>query len=95
MKVGFALRGGRAARTLTHKFGPSEMNPRPPRSVMPTGIPAIRRCLSEATPPISPPVLTAGVVIGQKRAEEIFEQAYDDHAHRLAKLYENVGKAPA
>ncbi|HEY4248969.1 MAG TPA: SIS domain-containing protein [Lacunisphaera sp.] len=34
-----------------------------------------------------PKVLTAGVIIGQERATEIFEAAYDEHAHRLAKLY--------
>ena len=51
----------------------------------------VARMLTEAGAP--PPVLTAGVVIGSKRAEEIFERAYDDHAHRLARLYENVGKS--
>ena len=34
-----------------------------------------------------PKVLTAGAIIGQKRATELFEAAYDEHAHRLAKLY--------
>ena len=51
----------------------------------------VARMLTEAGAP--PPVLTAGAVIGSKRAEEIFERAYDDHAHRLARLYENVGKS--
>ena len=51
----------------------------------------VARMLTEAGSP--PPVLTAGVVIGAQRAEEIFERAYDDHAHRLARLYENVGKS--
>lgn len=39
-----------------------------------------------------PKVLSAGVVVGNERAVELFEGAYDEHAHRLAKLYENVGK---
>jgi uncharacterized phosphosugar-binding protein len=40
----------------------------------------------------SPPkVLSAGVVVGAKRATELFESAYDEHAHRLAKLYATVG----
>ncbi len=41
----------------------------------------------------SPPtVLTASVVAGEQRAAALFESAYDEHAHRLARLYENVGK---
>lgn len=39
-----------------------------------------------------PKVLTAGAVVGRQRATELFESAYDEHAHRLAKLYEKVGK---
>jgi uncharacterized phosphosugar-binding protein len=38
-----------------------------------------------------PKVLSAGCVVGAERAETLFEAAYDEHAHRLAKLYENVG----
>ena len=38
-----------------------------------------------------PKVLTGAVVVGEKRATELFESAYDEHAHRLAKLYEKVG----
>jgi uncharacterized phosphosugar-binding protein len=38
-----------------------------------------------------PNVLTASAVVGKQRATELFESAYDEHAHRLAKLYENVG----
>ena len=37
-----------------------------------------------------PKVLTAAVVVGEKRAAELFESAYDEHAHRLAKLYEKI-----
>jgi uncharacterized protein (UPF0212 family) len=30
----------------------------------------------------------------KQRARELFEAAYDEHAHRIAKLYANVGKQP-
>ena len=39
-----------------------------------------------------PKVLTAGAVIGAEKSEAIFEAAYDEHARRLAKLYEKLGK---
>ena len=38
-----------------------------------------------------PKVLTAGCIAGIEKATELFEAAYDEHAHRLAKLYEKVG----
>ena len=38
-----------------------------------------------------PKVLTAGAIVGNERATELFEAAYDEHARRLAKLYENLG----
>jgi uncharacterized phosphosugar-binding protein len=38
-----------------------------------------------------PRVLTAGAVVGQDRARELFESAYDEHARRLARLYANLG----
>lgn len=38
-----------------------------------------------------PKVLTAAVRVGTKRATELFEAAYDEHARRLAKLYEGLG----
>ena len=38
-----------------------------------------------------PKALAAGVVLGAERAAEVFEAAYDEHAHRLAKLFEKVG----
>ena len=50
----------------------------------------VARLLTEAGQP--PKVLSAGVVVGAQKAVELFESAYDEHAHRLAKLYENVGK---
>ena len=34
-----------------------------------------------------PKVLTAGCVIGPERATRLFEAAYDEHARRLARLY--------
>lgn len=40
-----------------------------------------------------PKALAAGNVLGSERAAEVFEAAYDEHAHRLAKLFANVGKA--
>ncbi len=39
-----------------------------------------------------PKVLSSGKIIGDERAVELFESAYDEHAHLMAKLYENVGK---
>jgi hypothetical protein len=50
----------------------------------------VARLLTKAGQP--PRVLTAAVVVGNQRATELFESAYDEHAHRLAKLYENIGK---
>jgi len=38
-----------------------------------------------------PKVLSYGAVIGEQRAAELFEAAYDEHAHRLAQLYATVG----
>jgi uncharacterized phosphosugar-binding protein len=38
-----------------------------------------------------PRVLTAGAIIGAAKAAALFEAAYDEHARRLAKLYENAG----
>lgn len=49
----------------------------------------VARLLTEAGQP--PKVLSAGVVVGADRAIELFEGAYDEHAHRLARLYEKVG----
>ncbi len=39
-----------------------------------------------------PKVLTAGAVVGAEQATALFESAYDEHARRLAKLYENLGR---
>lgn len=38
-----------------------------------------------------PRVLTAGCVVGAERATELFESAYDEHARRMARLYQNLG----
>jgi uncharacterized phosphosugar-binding protein len=38
-----------------------------------------------------PKVLTASALIGAEKATALFEAAYDEHARRLAKLYENLG----
>ncbi len=44
----------------------------------------------------SPPtVLTAGVLVGAVRATALFEAAYDEHAHRLARLYATAGAPEA
>jgi uncharacterized phosphosugar-binding protein len=39
-----------------------------------------------------PTVLTAPCIVGGERAAQMFEQAYDEHAHRIAALYANAGK---
>jgi uncharacterized phosphosugar-binding protein len=38
-----------------------------------------------------PRVLTAGALVGKEKATELFEAAYDEHARRMAKLYEKLG----
>jgi len=40
-----------------------------------------------------PKVLSGAVLVGEERAVSLFESAYDEHAHRLAKLFENVGNS--
>ena len=50
----------------------------------------VARRLTEANHP--PKVLTAGCIVGNEKAKILFEGAYDEHAHRLAALYQNVGK---
>ena len=45
--------------------------------------------LTEAGQP--PKVLSAASVVGTERAVTLFESAYDEHAHRLARLYQRVG----
>jgi uncharacterized phosphosugar-binding protein len=38
-----------------------------------------------------PKVLTAASIVGAEKATELFEAAYDEHAHRMANLYAKVG----
>lgn len=39
-----------------------------------------------------PKVLSSAAIVGAERARSLFESAYDEHAHRLTRLFENVGK---
>ena len=39
-----------------------------------------------------PYVLTAASTVGSEKAVELFENAYDEHAHRLSELFKNVGR---
>jgi uncharacterized phosphosugar-binding protein len=41
----------------------------------------------------APKVLTAGALVGAEKASALFEAAYDEHARRLAGLYQGLGKA--
>ncbi|MBS1666799.1 MAG: SIS domain-containing protein [Bacteroidetes bacterium] len=50
----------------------------------------LAKLLTEAGRP--PLVLTASCIVGKEKATTLFEAAYDEHAHRLAELYVNVGK---
>ena len=52
----------------------------------------LARLLTVAGQP--PKVLSGAAVVGDKRAVELFESAYDEHARRLAKLYEHAGLNP-
>ncbi len=38
-----------------------------------------------------PKVLSAAAIAGEEKSAALFEAAYDEHARRLAKLYENLG----
>jgi uncharacterized phosphosugar-binding protein len=50
----------------------------------------LAKLLTDAGQP--PKVLTAGVIVGAEKANELFESAYDEHAHRIAELYRSAGK---
>jgi hypothetical protein len=50
----------------------------------------VARRLTHAGQP--PKVLSGAAVVGEQRALELFEGAYDEHARRLATLYQNLGK---
>lgn len=49
----------------------------------------LAKILTESGRP--PKVLTGSALVGEKRSRELFESAYDEHAHRLARLYQNIG----
>jgi uncharacterized phosphosugar-binding protein len=38
-----------------------------------------------------PKVLSGAAIVGAERAVQLFESAYDEHAHRIAKLYADAG----
>ncbi|MEM1443236.1 MAG: SIS domain-containing protein [Verrucomicrobiota bacterium] len=40
----------------------------------------------------SPKVLTAGCIAGSEKAAELFESAYDEHARRIARYYQQLGE---
>jgi uncharacterized phosphosugar-binding protein len=50
----------------------------------------VARLLTEAGHP--PKVLTAPAIIGDEKAKELFESAYDEHSRRMAKVFEGVGR---
>lgn len=50
----------------------------------------VARLLTDKGQP--PKVLSGAAIVGEQRAKDLFESAYDEHAHRLAKLYERAGK---
>jgi uncharacterized phosphosugar-binding protein len=47
----------------------------------------VAKLLTEAGHP--PKVLTASVIVGDAKAKELFEAAYDEHANRLSMLFRN------
>jgi uncharacterized phosphosugar-binding protein len=49
----------------------------------------VARILTEAGHP--PIVLTAAALVGAEKATQLFEKAYDEHAHRMAELYRLAG----
>lgn len=51
---------------------------------------AVAKILTEAGQ--APKVLTASCTVGEQKATALFESAYDEHARRLAKLYEHIGQ---
>lgn len=51
----------------------------------------VARLLTEAGQP--PKVLSGAAIVGSEKAAQLFEAAYDEHAHLLAELYRSLGKA--
>ncbi len=41
-----------------------------------------------------PKVLAAACTVGAERSTELFEAAYDEHARRMATLYQSLGAPP-
>jgi uncharacterized phosphosugar-binding protein len=52
----------------------------------------LARLLTEAGHP--PKVLTASCIVGEQKARELFESAYDEHALRLSRLYNFAASPP-
>jgi uncharacterized phosphosugar-binding protein len=50
----------------------------------------VAKLLTDAGQP--PKVLTAGCIVGAEKATELFEAAYDEHAHRMAEVYRKAGE---
>jgi uncharacterized phosphosugar-binding protein len=53
----------------------------------------LARLLTDAGHP--PKVLTAACIVGEQKARELFESAYDEHALRLSRLYNFTATPPA
>ena len=49
----------------------------------------VAKLLTEAGQP--PKVLTAACIVGNKKATELFEAAYDEHSHRMADVFKDAG----
>ena len=49
----------------------------------------IAKLLTEAGK--APKVLTSGAIVGDKKATQLFEAAYDEHSRRMATLYSGLG----
>ncbi|MGZ8556729.1 MAG: sugar isomerase domain-containing protein [Chitinophagaceae bacterium] len=50
----------------------------------------LAKLLTEAGQP--PKVLTASAIVGEDKAKQLFEAAYDEHANRMAELYKSIDK---
>ncbi|MEP7376250.1 MAG: sugar isomerase domain-containing protein [Chitinophagaceae bacterium] len=50
----------------------------------------VAKLLTEAGQP--PKVLTATAIVGDEKAKQLFESAYDEHSQRMSSLYTGVGK---
>ena len=50
----------------------------------------LAKLLTEAGQP--PKVLTATAIVGDEKAKQLFEAAYDEHSQRMSSLYTDVGK---